>query len=112
MRARGSSEFAHQAPALGKGEAAFGGVEEHADGSRGAGGRGDELLVEQYVARALDVADYVYVLQKGRIRLAGEPSELIDDQILAPTSDQDVEPLQQLGVMRVGFEDIEVPSLA
>jgi hypothetical protein len=92
VRARGSSEFAHQAPALGKGEAAFGGVEEHADGSRGA--------------------DYVYVLQKGRVRLAGEPSELIDDQILAPTSDQDVEPLQQLGVMRVGFEDIEVPSLA
>jgi branched-chain amino acid transport system ATP-binding protein len=41
------------------------------------------LLVEQYVARALDLADYVYVLRKGRIEFAGEPSELGEESILA-----------------------------
>jgi branched-chain amino acid transport system ATP-binding protein len=34
------------------------------------------LLVEQYVARALELADYVYVLTKGALAFAGEPSEL------------------------------------
>jgi branched-chain amino acid transport system ATP-binding protein len=34
------------------------------------------LLVEQYVARALELADYVYVLTKGSLVFAGEPSEL------------------------------------
>jgi branched-chain amino acid transport system ATP-binding protein len=34
------------------------------------------LLVEQYVTRALDIADYVYILNKGRITFAGEPIEL------------------------------------
>lgn len=34
------------------------------------------LLVEQYVTRALAVADYVYVLAKGAVSFVGEPSEL------------------------------------
>jgi branched-chain amino acid transport system ATP-binding protein len=41
------------------------------------------LLVEQYVARALDLADYVYVLRKGQIEFCGEPAELGQDSILA-----------------------------
>jgi branched-chain amino acid transport system ATP-binding protein len=34
------------------------------------------LLVEQFVTRALELADHVYLLQKGRIAFAGEPGEL------------------------------------
>jgi branched-chain amino acid transport system ATP-binding protein len=34
------------------------------------------LLVEQYVTRALEVADYVYLLHRGRVQFAGEPGEL------------------------------------
>jgi branched-chain amino acid transport system ATP-binding protein len=34
------------------------------------------LLVEQYARRALAVADYVYVLRRGRIALAGPASEI------------------------------------
>ena len=34
------------------------------------------VLVEQYVRRALEIADVVYVLQKGRRMFAGEPGEL------------------------------------
>jgi branched-chain amino acid transport system ATP-binding protein len=34
------------------------------------------LLVEQYVSLALGMADYVYVLNRGRITFAGDPSEL------------------------------------
>jgi branched-chain amino acid transport system ATP-binding protein len=34
------------------------------------------LLVEQYVTRALAMADYVYILKKGRIVFAGEPAEV------------------------------------
>ena len=41
------------------------------------------LLVEQYATRALELADYVYVLQKGRISFAGEPSELDNRAIMA-----------------------------
>jgi branched-chain amino acid transport system ATP-binding protein len=41
------------------------------------------LLVEQYVSRALDLADYVYVLNKGRISFAGEPAELGSEKILS-----------------------------
>ena len=39
------------------------------------------LLVEQYVSRALDIADYVYVLNRGEVAFAGEPSELRDADI-------------------------------
>jgi branched-chain amino acid transport system ATP-binding protein len=41
------------------------------------------LLVEQYVKRALDLADYVYVLRRGRVDFVGEPAELGTDAILA-----------------------------
>ena len=41
------------------------------------------LLVEQYVHRALELADYVYILKKGRIQFLGEPVQLGDEQILA-----------------------------
>jgi len=34
------------------------------------------LLVEQYVSRALEMADLVYVMRKGRLDFAGEPGEL------------------------------------
>jgi branched-chain amino acid transport system ATP-binding protein len=39
------------------------------------------LLVEQYVTRALGVADYVYVLGKGEVSFVGEPSELDGDDV-------------------------------
>lgn len=34
------------------------------------------LLVEQYVTRALAAADFVFLLHKGQVQFAGEPSEL------------------------------------
>ena len=40
------------------------------------------LVVEQYVSRALELADYVYILDRGRIRFAGEPGEIDDDTIV------------------------------
>jgi branched-chain amino acid transport system ATP-binding protein len=40
------------------------------------------LLVEQYVSRALELADYVYLMNGGRIAFAGRPGEL-DEQRLA-----------------------------
>jgi branched-chain amino acid transport system ATP-binding protein len=40
------------------------------------------LVVEQYVARALELADYVYILNRGRIRFAGEPGEVSDATVL------------------------------
>jgi branched-chain amino acid transport system ATP-binding protein len=39
------------------------------------------LLVEQYVVRALRLADYVYVLTRGQVAFAGEPGELDEDQV-------------------------------
>jgi branched-chain amino acid transport system ATP-binding protein len=41
------------------------------------------LLVEQYVTRALAVADYVYLLNRGEIAFAGEPGELDDADVFA-----------------------------
>jgi branched-chain amino acid transport system ATP-binding protein len=41
------------------------------------------LLVEQYVARALELADFVYILNKGRVQFVGESAELGEEQILA-----------------------------
>lgn len=40
------------------------------------------LLVEQYVTRALEVADYVYLLSRGEVAFQGEPCEL-DAEALA-----------------------------
>jgi branched-chain amino acid transport system ATP-binding protein len=37
------------------------------------------LLVEQNAAAALEVADYVYVLETGRLALEGTPAELLED---------------------------------
>jgi branched-chain amino acid transport system ATP-binding protein len=39
------------------------------------------LLVEQYVTRALAVADYVYLLHRGEVRFVGEPDELEEGEI-------------------------------
>jgi branched-chain amino acid transport system ATP-binding protein len=39
------------------------------------------LLVEQYVTRALEVADYVYLLGRGTVTFAGEPGELDADAL-------------------------------
>jgi len=41
------------------------------------------LLVEQYVSKALALADYVYILKKGRIQFVGEPAQLNDEELLA-----------------------------
>jgi branched-chain amino acid transport system ATP-binding protein len=39
------------------------------------------LLVEQYLPRALALADYVYVLNKGRVTLVGEPHEISEEVV-------------------------------
>ncbi len=41
------------------------------------------LVVEQYVTRALDLADYVYLLNKGEISFVGEPAELDSADVFA-----------------------------
>lgn len=41
------------------------------------------LLVEQYVQRALAIADYVYLLHRGQVAFVGEPSELADGDVFA-----------------------------
>jgi branched-chain amino acid transport system ATP-binding protein len=39
------------------------------------------LLVEQYISRALELADYVYLMARGRVDFAGEPGELSSSQL-------------------------------
>jgi branched-chain amino acid transport system ATP-binding protein len=41
------------------------------------------LLVEQYVEAALELADYAYVLEKGRVVDMGEPADLASSSALA-----------------------------
>jgi branched-chain amino acid transport system ATP-binding protein len=41
------------------------------------------LLVEQYVTRALELADHVYVLNRGRVTFSGPPSELDEENVFA-----------------------------
>ena len=41
------------------------------------------LLVEQYVTKALELADITYLLNRGRIDFTGEPSELDADALAA-----------------------------
>jgi len=41
------------------------------------------LLVEQYADRALALADYAFVLSRGRIAFAGEPVELADADLMS-----------------------------
>src|ERR1700757_690657 len=40
------------------------------------------LLVEQYVTRALHLADHVYLLGRGQIEFSGPPSQLDEDELL------------------------------
>jgi branched-chain amino acid transport system ATP-binding protein len=41
------------------------------------------LLVEQYVSRALQMADKVYLLNRGRVAFSGPPSELDEDELMS-----------------------------
>ncbi|MEW6472862.1 MAG: ABC transporter ATP-binding protein [Actinomycetota bacterium] len=41
------------------------------------------LLVEQYVVRALEIADFVYLLSSGGVSFAGEPAELDGDDVFS-----------------------------
>jgi branched-chain amino acid transport system ATP-binding protein len=41
------------------------------------------LIVEQFVGKALAIADFVYLLNRGRITFAGEPAELADEDVFA-----------------------------
>ncbi len=57
-------------------------VEEIFDRLRHLAGTGLALLiVEQYVAQALELADYVYILDRGRLSYVGEPSEISEETI-------------------------------
>jgi len=59
-------------------------VDEIFDFLRGLAAAGSSLLlVEQYVTRALDAADYVYMLNKGQLAFAGEPAELAGTDVFA-----------------------------
>jgi branched-chain amino acid transport system ATP-binding protein len=48
-----------------------------------AAGGASLLVVEQYVPRALELADYVYVLRQGRVAFVGEPVELTTEDVFA-----------------------------
>jgi branched-chain amino acid transport system ATP-binding protein len=50
------------------------------------------LLVEQYVSRALGLADFVYVLARGRIVFAGEPVELAASDLMARYLGEEIAP--------------------
>ena len=39
------------------------------------------LIVEQYVNKALAIADYAYILGRGRITFAGDAAELVDEDV-------------------------------
>ena len=41
------------------------------------------LLVEQYVAKALKIADFVYILSRGRVGFQGQPWEVESSDLLA-----------------------------
>lgn len=41
------------------------------------------LLVEQYVTRAMESADLVYLLSRGTVTFAGQPTELAEDDVFA-----------------------------
>lgn len=41
------------------------------------------LVVEQYVPRALEIADYVYILRQGRVVHVAEAGELDDDAVIS-----------------------------
>jgi branched-chain amino acid transport system ATP-binding protein len=39
------------------------------------------LLVEQYIVRALEIADFVFILSQGEVVFAGEPTELDETEV-------------------------------
>jgi len=41
------------------------------------------LLVEQYVTKALAIADYAYVLGRGQLTFAGDPGELAEEDVFS-----------------------------
>jgi branched-chain amino acid transport system ATP-binding protein len=41
------------------------------------------LLVEQYIETALDLADYVYVMEKGSVIDVGEPADMASGSLAA-----------------------------
>jgi branched-chain amino acid transport system ATP-binding protein len=41
------------------------------------------LLVEQYIPKVLGVADYAFILNRGRVTFAGQPSELENEAVLS-----------------------------
>ena len=51
--------------------------------ARMAADRRSLLIVEQYVTKALAMADYVYVLARGEVAFACEPGELSDEDVFA-----------------------------
>ena len=50
------------------------------------------LLVEQYVAKALEISDYVLILSRGTIVFAGEPDELRGDDVFEQYLGQGAQP--------------------
>ena len=50
------------------------------------------LVVEQYVHRALEIADQVIVLDRGRVRFSGRPAELDSTELLRSYLGTEVEP--------------------
>ena len=46
-----------------------------------ADGGASLLLVEQYVVRALKIADFVFILNQGEVAFAGEPGELDEAEV-------------------------------
>src|SRR5438309_5513188 len=46
-----------------------------------ADGGASLLLVEQYVVRALKIADFVFILNQGEVAFAGEPAELDEAEV-------------------------------
>jgi branched-chain amino acid transport system ATP-binding protein len=48
-----------------------------------AAGGASLLVVEQYVTKALAIADYAYILRRGSVAFVGEPAELSDETVFA-----------------------------
>ncbi len=48
------------------------------------------VLVEQYVTKALAIADYVYILNRGSVTFAGEPAEVAQQDVFAQYLGMDV----------------------